>query len=76
MNRTELFKIAKKHNGNLAAIRQELLDYYRSEQGQEEIRNAPRIPVEFNNDFPLNDKPAELIVNLLMREVENYAKNG
>ncbi len=82
MNRRQLFQIAEKNGIRqyrtkaLAATRQELLAYYKSEQGQEEIRNAPRIPVEFNDDFPLNEQPAELIVNLLMQEVENYAKDS
>lgn len=82
MTRTELFQIADKHGikrGEVKAlvpIRKELLAYYTSEVGQEEIRSAPRIPVEFNESFPLSEQPATLIVNLLMQEVEYYAKNS
>ncbi len=80
MNRTELFQIAEKHgirqdkHKALAATRQELLAYYSSDQGQTEIMNAPRIPVEFNDDFPLPNLPVGRIVDLLMQEVEIYAK--
>lgn len=80
MNRTELFQIAEKHGIKknkqkaLPAIRQELNNYFRSEQGQECLRNAPRIPVEQNGDFPLPDQPIDRIVTLLMQEVELYAE--
>lgn len=81
MNRTELFQVARKHDiyrnteKALAATKQELLAYYKSDQGQEEIRSAPQIPVEFNDNFPLSEQPVERIVSLLMQEVETYAKN-
>lgn len=80
MNRTELFRIARKHGIQnkgkkvFAAIRQELLNYYRSEEGQKEIENSC-ITVEFNDDFPLSAQPVERVVDLLMMEVEAYARN-
>lgn len=78
MSRSDLFTIAERHGIKtnraqaLAKLRQYLLDYYRSPEGQAEINTAPRITVEPGNVFPLQDQNIEVIVGLLLQEVEGY----
>ncbi|MGD9663118.1 MAG: hypothetical protein AB7U63_17820 [Porticoccaceae bacterium] len=81
MSRSDLFTIAERHGIKtnrtqaLAKLRQYLLDYYRSPEGQAEISAAPRIIVEPGNVFPLQDQNVEVIVDLLLQEVEGYYGN-
>lgn len=81
LSRSDLFAMAEKHgikanpSQALIRLRQELLDYYRSPEGQAEINSAPRITVEPGNIFPLQDQRIEVIVDLLLQEVEGYYGN-
>jgi hypothetical protein len=80
VNRVELFQIAEKNgireNAQRALVltRQELIDYFNSEKGQQELSHY-RIYVEFNDDFPLAVQKVERVVDLLMMEVEAYARD-
>lgn len=75
MNRAQLFEIAGKHKDKpkheaKKAIRAELIAYFNSPEGQEELRKAPRVTVEFEPNFPLQDQPVERIVDMIMQELD------
>lgn len=78
MNRTELFALADKCriNGELnrAKLRQEIVDYFKTGEGQNVLKNAPRITIDYGNNvfdssFPLQEQPLERIAELIMQEV-------
>lgn len=69
MTRQDLEQIVEKHDGDHLKIREELLTHFQTEEGQKELRNAPHVSVESNNDFPLQTAQIERVVDLLMQEV-------
>jgi len=73
LKRDNLFGIAKKHKAKAdakKAIRDELIAYFNSPEGQEELRKAPRVTVEFEPNFPLQDQPVRDIIEALNNTVE------
>jgi hypothetical protein len=77
LKRDKLFEIARKHKAKAKskhdakkAIRDELIAYFNSPEGQEELRKAPRVTVEFEPNFPLQDRPIERIVDMIMQELD------
>lgn len=77
MKRDELFALAKmvREAGKAkdrarAAVQRELIACFRSPQGQEALRRAPRVTVEFEPNFPLQEQPVERIVELIMQELD------
>ncbi|GAB7387354.1 hypothetical protein BSNK01_11900 [Bacillaceae bacterium] len=79
--REDLFAMAEKHgirqnkSEALRLVREELMQYFQSPEGQEELRRLPRVYVDFNADFPLQDTQLQRVVDLLMPEVEKYAED-
>lgn len=69
MKRDELFALAKKHKRDKAKIRADLIAYFNSPEGRETLRKSPRITVEFEPNFPLQDQPVERIVDMILQEL-------
>lgn len=76
LKRTDLEGLKKKHtkaNGkgqkklDRDSLRAELIAYYNSEEGQRELKAAPRVTVEFQPNFPLQDQPVEVIVDMILQ---------
>lgn len=70
VKRDELFALAKKHKGDKAKIRADLIAYFQSPQGQQALRKAPRSTVEFEPNFPLQDQLVERIVDMILQELD------
>ena len=73
MNRRELFELADKYrvNGVLdkEKLRQEIIDYLKSDEGQKFIQSTPRITVEASDVFPLHEQSLDRIADLIIQEV-------
>ena len=78
MNRSDLFEIAKKNSKDgvldREAMHAELVEYLKSEAGQKELRDTPRVTIDygdnvFDNDYPLQEQSLERIADLIMLEV-------
>ena len=76
LKRTDLNSLKEKHtktNGkgekklDRDGLRTELIAYYNSEEGQRELKAAPRVTVEFQPNFPLQDQPVEMIVDMILQ---------
>lgn len=76
LNRTDLRVLKEKHTKahgkgdkklNKDSLRAELIAYYKSEEGQRELKAAPRVTVEFQPNFPLQDQPIEVIVDMILQ---------
>jgi len=78
MTRKELYDLAVKHGIKenkekaLESLRNELINHFQSEQGRRELNNAPRVIVEGNDMYPLQNNTIETIVDLLLKEVEMF----
>lgn len=78
MKRTDLDVLKEKHAKGQGkkkrldreALRRELIDYYKSEAGHRELKAAPRVTVEHQPNFPLQDQPVEVIVDMIMQEFD------
>ena len=76
MTRTQLFNLAiecgikEDKQKALQLIEERLKAYFNSDEGIEYLKNAPKIEVEGNDDFPLRD--VDTIVRLLLEEVAEY----
>jgi len=77
LKRNQLFVIAAKHKKKAKTkeearrnIRDELIAYFNSPEGQEALRKAPRVTVEFEPNFPLQDQPIERIVDMILQELD------
>lgn len=75
-NRTDLNSLKEKHTRTIGkgdkkldrdSLREELIAYYNSEEGQRELKAAPRVTVEFQPNFPLQDQPVEVIVDMILQ---------
>lgn len=53
-------------------LREELKEYFNSEEGMNFMQNSPRVYVEGNNNFPLQDNHINVIIDLLIKEVADY----
>lgn len=76
MNRNDLFKIAKKHSKDgvldREAMRKELIEYFKSDKGQEALRKTPRVTIDYGDNVfepPLQEQPLERIADLILQEV-------
>ncbi|MHB8122587.1 MAG: hypothetical protein ACYDG4_10580 [Desulfuromonadaceae bacterium] len=76
LKRTDLNSLKEKHTKahgkgdkklNKDSLREELIAYYNSEEGQRELKAAPRVTVEFQPNFPLQDQPIEVIVDMILQ---------
>lgn len=76
LNRSDFRKLKEKHmkdNGkghkklDRDSLREELIAYYKSEEGQRELKAAPRVTVEFQPNFPLQEQPVETIVDMILQ---------
>lgn len=78
MTRDKLFAIAvecgikENREQALQLIREKLIEYFNSPEGKQALARAPRVIVEGNNNFPLQDTAIEVLVDLLMQEVEDF----
>lgn len=87
MKRDELFNRAEKHRkkgkGEKESLdtegrqkmREELIEYLKSEEGQRALRATPKVTIDYGNgvfdqNFPLHEQPIEKIADLIMQEVE------
>ncbi len=78
MNRSNLFALADKYRkdgkADKAKLRAELIEYFKSEQGQAVLNNAPKVTIDyggniFDSTYPLQEQPLERIVDLILQEV-------
>lgn len=53
-------------------LREELKEYFNSDEGMNYLQNSPRVYVEGNNNFPLQDNHINVIVDLLIKEVTDH----
>jgi hypothetical protein len=53
-------------------LREELKEYFNSDEGMNYLQNSPRVYVEGNNNFPLQDNHINVIIDLLIKEVTDY----
>jgi hypothetical protein len=53
-------------------LREELKEYFNSDEGMNYLQNSPRVYVEGNNNFPLQDNHINVIVDLLIKEVADH----
>lgn len=78
MTREELFNIALRlgikddKEKAIHLLREELKEYFNSEEGMNFMQNSPRVYVDGNANFPLQDSHVNVIVDLLMKEVMDY----
>lgn len=49
------------------SLREELIAYYKTEEGQRELKAAPRVTVEHHPNFPLQEQPIEVIVDMILQ---------
>ena len=56
-------------------LREELKEYFNSDEGMNYLQNSPRVYVEGNNNFPLQDNHINVIIDLLIKEVTDYEFN-
>ncbi|MCL6557463.1 MAG: hypothetical protein K6U74_01435 [Firmicutes bacterium] len=78
LKRTDLDYLKKKHTTGKGKnrkldrdkLREELIAYYKSEEGQRELKAATRVTVEHHPNFPLQDQPVEVIVDMIMQEFD------
>ncbi|MGB9886899.1 MAG: hypothetical protein ACPLRW_07880 [Moorellales bacterium] len=52
------------------ALRQELIEYFSSAEGQKALARAPKVTVEPGEGYPLQEQPVEKIVDLLLEELD------
>lgn len=76
LNRSDLKTLKEKHTQvhgkgdkklDRDSLRAELIAHYNSEEGQRELKAAPRVTVEFQPNFPLQDQPVEVIVDMILQ---------
>jgi hypothetical protein len=78
MTRADLFNMALKlgikddREKALHLLREELKKYFNSDEGMNYLQNSPRVYVEGNNNFPLQDNHINVIIDLLIKEVAGY----
>ena len=78
MTREELINIALRlgikddKEKAIHLLREELKEYFNSDEGMNYLQNSPRVYVEGNNNFPLQDNHINVIVDLLIKEVTDY----
>jgi len=75
MKRVQLFSLFEKHKKKpdkerKETMRRELIEYLKSPEGQEALKKAPRVTVEFEPNFPLQEQPVERIADLILREFD------
>ena len=89
MTRTQLFELAEKHGlrgkGKLtheekakrrAAMKAELVAYFKSPEGRAALERAPRVNItdedgrSLSSDFPLQDQALERLADLIMQEID------
>lgn len=78
MKRTELFALADKCRVdgivNKEKLRNEIVSYLKSDEGQKLLQDTPRITIDYGNNvfdssFPLQEQPLEQIAELIIQEV-------